>query len=210
MHSGTVPGTFGSTNVENQGTNEDDSQRDPHPEAGIFRSQTTRNSGPEVDHDMATGVQQEIRYRPHMVTGIQEDVPYCSLGISSGKKKAHSASQPQFRSENTPETIEADQILLALQQLASNSKSANINNNINKVSKLPKSHGNNAHLRCEIRKNWLVWRSNPNEFKNPESAHRRRQNKLLPLSHAWWCTTNIRKHHQPQEREFGRIFVCIL
>ena len=34
---------------------------------------------------------------------------------------------------------EADQILLALQQLVSNSNSANINNNINKISKLPKS-----------------------------------------------------------------------
>ena len=50
-HSGTVPGTFRNTNVENQGTNEDNSQSDPHPEAGIFRRQTTQNSGPEVGHD---------------------------------------------------------------------------------------------------------------------------------------------------------------
>ena len=35
----------------NLGTNEDDSQSDLHPEAGIFRSQTTQNSGPEVGHD---------------------------------------------------------------------------------------------------------------------------------------------------------------
>ena len=34
-HYGTLPGTFRNTNVENQGTNEDDSQSDPHPEAGI-------------------------------------------------------------------------------------------------------------------------------------------------------------------------------
>ena len=47
-HSGTVPETFRNTNVDNQGTNEDDSQSDPHPEAGLFRSQTTQNSGPEV------------------------------------------------------------------------------------------------------------------------------------------------------------------
>ena len=47
-HSGTVPETFRNTNVENQGTNEDDSQGDPYPEAGLFRSQTTQNSGPEV------------------------------------------------------------------------------------------------------------------------------------------------------------------
>ena len=47
-HSGTVPETFRNTNVDNQGTNEDNSQSDPHPEAGLLRSQTTQNSGPEV------------------------------------------------------------------------------------------------------------------------------------------------------------------
>ena len=51
-HSGTVPGTFRNTNVENQGTNEDDSQSDPHPEAGIFRGQTTQISGPKNCRDI--------------------------------------------------------------------------------------------------------------------------------------------------------------
>ena len=109
-HSGTVPRTLRNTNVEHQGTNEDDSQSDPHPEAGIFRRQTTQNSGPEVGHDMVTGVgspndhhpeamischhsgslnssevqespdmvtgvQEKIRYRPHIVTEIQKEVP---------------------------------------------------------------------------------------------------------------------------------------
>ena len=50
-HSKTVPGTFRNTNVENQGTNEDDSQSDPHPEAGIFCGQTTRKSGPKECRD---------------------------------------------------------------------------------------------------------------------------------------------------------------
>ena len=167
-HSGTVPGTFRNTNVENQGTNEDDCQSDPHPEAGIFRGLTTQNSGlkdcrdmvtgvtGEIRHyrDMMTGVQGEILYRPDMVTGgseeirngldivtaVQEEITYCSSGISSAKqKKARSTSQPQFRSENTPATFEADQILLALQQLATNSNSANVNNTGNRISKLPKS-----------------------------------------------------------------------
>ena len=57
VHSRTVPGTFRNRNVGNQGTNEDDSQSDPHPEAGIFRSQTTQISGPEFGHDMVTWVQ---------------------------------------------------------------------------------------------------------------------------------------------------------
>ena len=112
-HSGTVPGTFQNKNVGNQGTNEGYSQSDLHPEAGIFRNQTTQNSGQEIGHDMVTGgseeirnghdmvtggseeirnghdmvtgVQKEIRYRPHMVTAVQQDVPYCSPGFSSGK-----------------------------------------------------------------------------------------------------------------------------
>ena len=50
-HFETVPGTFRSTNVENQGANEDDSQSDPHPEAGIFRGQTTQNFGPKDCRD---------------------------------------------------------------------------------------------------------------------------------------------------------------
>ena len=54
-------------------------------------------------------------------------------------RKNRSTSQPQFCSENTPVTIEADQILLALQQLANNNNSAKFRNNVNRISKLPKS-----------------------------------------------------------------------
>ena len=141
-HSRTVPGTFRNTNVETQGTNEDDSQSDPHPEVGPSVCQSRHSIDSDTDEalDMVTGVLEEIRWRPHMVTEIQEHIHHFSLGSSSGKqKKARPASQPPFRSENIPATIEPDQILLALQQLASNSNSANINNNINKSSKLPKS-----------------------------------------------------------------------
>ena len=35
----------------NQGKNEDDSQNDPDPKAGLFHSQMTPNSGPEDGHD---------------------------------------------------------------------------------------------------------------------------------------------------------------
>ena len=74
-----------------------------------------------------------------MVTGVHEEVTYCSPSTSTGKqRKNRSTSQPQFRSESTPATIEADQILLALQQLANNNISANFHTNINRISKLPK------------------------------------------------------------------------
>ena len=101
--------------MENQGTSEDESQSDPHPEAGIFCGQTTQNSDleescdmvtgatGEIRHcrDMVTGLQGEIRYRPDMVTAateeirnghdmvtaVQEEIPYCSFGVYSGKQK---------------------------------------------------------------------------------------------------------------------------
>ena len=79
-------------------------------------------------------------YGHDMVRGVHEEVTYCSLITSLRKqKKNHSISQPQFRSENSPATIEADQILLALQQLANNNNSANLHNNNIRISNLPKS-----------------------------------------------------------------------
>ena len=129
-----APGTSRSSNLENQGTNEDRPSDDPGTEVE-FSSPT---SGAETNPHMVTGVTRE--FCPHMTTETQEEIPYCSTSTSSGKqKKARSTSQPQFRSDNTPATIEADQILLALQQLATNSNSANFNNNISRISKLPKS-----------------------------------------------------------------------
>ena len=75
-----------------------------------------------------------------MMTAAQEEIPHCSLtNSSSEQEKARSTNQPQFRSQNTPATIEADEILLALQQLATNSNSANFNNNISRISNLRKS-----------------------------------------------------------------------
>ena len=82
----------------------------------------------------------ELEVTHHMVTGVREEIPYCSSGTSSGKeKKARSTSQPQFGSGNTPPTIEADHILLDLQQVATNCISVNFNSNISRISKLPKS-----------------------------------------------------------------------
>ena len=53
-HSGTTPEMFRNAYGINQGTNEDDSQSDPHPAAGVLQSQKSRNSGPENDHDSNT------------------------------------------------------------------------------------------------------------------------------------------------------------
>ena len=149
-----APGTSRSNNLENQGTNEDRPSDDPGPEVEISSPISGAETNPHMvtgatnahmvtgatNPHMVTGVTREFRQHLHMAMETQEEIPYCSTSTSSGKqKKARSTSQPQFRSENTPATLEADQILLALQQLATNSNSANFNNNISRISKLPKS-----------------------------------------------------------------------
>ena len=149
-----APGTSRSNNLENQGTNEDRPSDDPGPEVEISSPISGAETNPHMvtgatnphmvtgatNPHMVTGVTREFRQHPHMAMETQEEIPYCSTSTSPGKqKKARSTSQPQFRSENTPATLEADQILLALQQLATNSNSANFNNNISRISKLPKS-----------------------------------------------------------------------
>ena len=126
-HTGTAPETSRNALSTSQGTNEDDSQSDPHPETGSFHNQMTENSGREDGHDM--------------VTGVHEEATYCSPRTSSGKqkKKNHSTSQPHVHGDDAFATIKADQKLLAIQQLANNNNSANFHNNINRISKLPKS-----------------------------------------------------------------------
>ena len=86
-----------------------------------------------------TGATDQIGNCHHKAV-VHEEVTCCPPSTSSAKqKKNHSTSQLQFRSENTPATIEADQTLLALQQLAKNNNSVNFHKNINRISKLPKS-----------------------------------------------------------------------
>ena len=152
----TVPGTFRNNNSGNRETTGDRSSDDPYPEAGYFSHHSGHLNSPETENEphMMTGVKREIRRDAHMVTGAteeirqyshmttetQEEIAYFSPSTSSGKqKKVRSTSEPQFRNENTPATIEGDQILLALQQLATNSNSANFNNNSSRILKFPKS-----------------------------------------------------------------------
>ena len=88
-HSGTTPETSRNVFNINQGTNEDDSQSDSHPEAGLL------TTGREDRQDMVTGVTEQIRNRLDMVTGVHKEVTYCSASTSSGKqKKNRSTSQP--------------------------------------------------------------------------------------------------------------------
>ena len=137
-----VPGTSRNNISENRETTGDRSSDDPCPEVRYSSHHSGHLNSPETETylHMVTGGPIEICQYPHMVTESQEEIPYCSASTSLGKqKKARSMSQPQRRSENNPAKIEADQNLLALQQLATNSNSANLNYNIGRISNLPTS-----------------------------------------------------------------------
>ena len=145
-----IEGTSRNANSENRETHGGRSSDDPYPEQGYFPHHSGQLNSPETESNskmvtenyphMLTGGLEEIRHNPHTMTATHEEIPYCSPTTSSDKqKRARATSQPLFCSENTPATNEADQILLVLQQLATNSNSANFNNNINRTSKLPKS-----------------------------------------------------------------------
>ena len=92
-HSGTTPEPSRNALRTSQGMNEDDSQNDPHPGAGLFHGQMTQNFGPEDSHDMVTEATEQ-NWNCHDMTDVHEEVTYCSPSTSSGKQKInHSTSQ---------------------------------------------------------------------------------------------------------------------
>ena len=123
-----VPGASRNNNSENRETTGDHSLEDSCSEVMFCASHTSNQHNSEQEKAQ------------QMMAGVQEEIAYCSPGTSSGnQKKAHSTIHSQFCNENTPAAIEAGQTLLAFQQLASNSISAIFNNNVSRISKLPKS-----------------------------------------------------------------------
>ena len=111
-YSGTAPETCPNALSTRHGTNEDEYQSDPHPEAGIFRNQMTQYSGPAYGKYMVTGVEKESlgpRYGDRSSQRSHSLLPQYTFRKA---RKNHSTSQPQFRNENTPATTEADQIFV--------------------------------------------------------------------------------------------------
>ena len=107
-HSGTIPEPSRNALSTRQGTIEDESQNDPHPEAGLFHGQMTQKSGPEDGRDMVTGAQRESLCQRDIVTGateqnrichdlteVHEEVLFCSPSTSSGKPLDQSTAIPQ-------------------------------------------------------------------------------------------------------------------
>ena len=76
--SGTTPEPSRNALSISMGTNEDDSQKDPNPEAGLFHGQMKQKFGPGEGHYMVTGAIEQIG-NCHNMTGAHEEVTYCPL-----------------------------------------------------------------------------------------------------------------------------------
>ena len=96
----------------------------------LERASSTTRQHRTLAKKIATTWRQEFSKKSHTAPLVH---------LQESRKKNRSTSQLQFRSENTPAMIEADQTLLGLQQLANNNNSASLHNNINRISKLLKS-----------------------------------------------------------------------
>ena len=62
-HSGTTPEPSRHALNTSQRTNEDVSQNDPRPEAGLFHGQMTQNSGPEDRHDSFNSFVEKVSFK---------------------------------------------------------------------------------------------------------------------------------------------------
>ena len=96
-HSETGPGTFRNTNMENQGTNEDDSQSDPHPEVGpsVCQSRHSIDSDTGETHDTMTGFIEQTPKGPHM-----EKESAALIGMNEGDIDISTMVQPPIYQPN--------------------------------------------------------------------------------------------------------------
>ena len=84
-----VPGTSWNSNSENRDSTGVRSLDDTCPEVSFSYNHSVNLNSSEVEEypHIVTGAPDETRNRPHTGTGIQEEIPYCSPGTSSGKQK---------------------------------------------------------------------------------------------------------------------------
>ena len=83
-HSGTTPEPSRNALNTSQGTNEDDSQNDPRPEAGLFHGQITQNSGPEDGHYMAPVIKIESSHGYKNFCNFDFDWIWFTTGLRLG------------------------------------------------------------------------------------------------------------------------------
>ena len=144
------------------------------------------------DHQTNKPADSDQEESSHMVTGVQEEFPYGSNGISLGKqKKARSTSQPQFRREKTFATIEADQILLAFSNCEVTAILPISKTTWTNYQNCPIASQQQCPLLTGSQKIWVVWRFVLNGFWKSQSTHTSRQGELLSLYYALRCVADV-------------------
>ena len=93
-YSGATPEPSRNALSTSQGTNEDEPQNDPHPEAGLFHGQMAQNSGSEDDHDMVTGATEQNVNRHDMVTRLQKE-SLCGHDMVTVVQRERESLRPQ-------------------------------------------------------------------------------------------------------------------
>ena len=182
-----VPGTSRNNESGNRETTGNRSLNDPCPEV-VFSSHHSGNSN-----------RSDLEKSPHMVTGVQEEIPYRSLGTCQESKRMRALQVSHNFAARTP-----------LRQLKQNRFCWHLNNwrqtVIQPISTTTSTESRNCpnlsqrqcpHL-MENQINQFFGKNVTNNFETSHSTDRRRQNQLIPLTYAWWCTTNFQRYHQPQ------------
>ena len=189
-------GTSRNSISENGETHGDRSSKDPYPEVMYFPHHSGQLNSPEsetISHivtetypHMVTGGPEEIRHNPHTMTATQEEIPYCSLLLRQANRRRH-----------VPQVNLNSAVKIPLRQLRQTRFCWPSNNwrvtPIQPTSTIILAESRNClnllQRRClpltENQRNSNCLKIYSNEFENPQSADGRRENKLLPLSHAW-------------------------
>ena len=127
---------------------------------------------------------------------LKKKFPTAHLLLRQAKRRRHVPQVNLNSAVRIPlRTFEADQILLALQQLATNFNSANFNNNISRFSKLPKSLTTTMPTFDGKSEKFELFED---LFQTSLKIHNQltEEDKINHFhSHAWWCSTNFQKHH---------------
>ena len=149
------------THGTNQGTNEDDSQNHPYPEASISQNQTTQKSSPEDGYDVVSGAEKVTYCSGTARTYRQGENSQCkSTAIAQWEHLCDDRRGSHFVGFST----------IGKQQFSKIQKHYSPNLEVAEVTNL-----NNAHVWWEIREVWAVWRPFPNKPQKSKPADWKRQ-----------------------------------
>ena len=145
-----------------------------------------------------------------MVTAVPKEIPYCPPEFHQESKKGTLYKPAIISQEKTPATIEADQILLAPQQLVTKSNPANFNNNTNRIPKMPKSLATTMPaFGGKIGEIGTVWTSLANSLKIHNQLIEKDKNNYLHSLMRGDALQTFKNITSPNRKNLGEILTVI-